>query len=114
MKTIFIHLLNDFSGSTKVLSDIVDFHKDRKMSFDLMYGKNGDGFLNHKSKDKNLFFYSSGRWDIETHSGVIIKLPRDKLNESMNLTMRILNQNDFNQIKIIDIRQKNQVIINEQ
>jgi len=57
MKTIFIHLLNDFSGSTKVLSDIVDFHKDRKMSFDLMYGKNGDGFLNHKSKDKNLFFY---------------------------------------------------------
>ena len=63
---------------------------------------------------KNLFFYSSGRWDIETHSGVIIKLPRDKLNESMDLTMRILNQNDFNQIKIIDIRQKNQVIINEQ
>ena len=63
---------------------------------------------------KNLFFYSSGRWDIETHSGVIIKLPRDKLNESFNLTMRILNQNNFNQIKIIDIRQKNQVIINEQ
>lgn len=62
---------------------------------------------------KNLFYYSSGRWDIETHSGVIIKLPRDKLNESMNLIMRILNQNDFNQIKIIDIRQKNQVIINE-
>ena len=62
---------------------------------------------------KNLFYYSSGRWDIETHSGMIIKLPRDKLNDSMDLTMRILNQNDFNQIKIIDIRQKNQVIINE-
>ena len=45
---------------------------------------------------------------------MIIKLPRDKLNESMELTMKILNQNDFNQIKIIDIRQKNQVIINEQ
>lgn len=63
---------------------------------------------------KNLFYYSSGRWDIETHSGVIIKLSRDKLNESMELTMKILNQNDFNQIKIIDMRQKNQVIINEQ
>ncbi len=57
MKTIFIHLLNDYSGSTKVLSDIVDFHKDREMSFMLMYGRNGDGFLNHKSEDKNLFFY---------------------------------------------------------
>jgi len=32
----------------------------------------------------------------------------------MDLTMKILNQNDFNQIKIIDMRQKNQVIINEQ
>ena len=50
---------------------------------------------------KNLFYYSSGRWDIETHSGMIIKLPRDELNESMDLTMRILNQNDFNQINIL-------------
>ena len=63
---------------------------------------------------KNLFFFSSGRWDIETHSGVIIKLPRDKLKESFDLTLRILNQNNFNQIEIIDVRQKNQVIINEQ
>ena len=63
---------------------------------------------------KNLFFFSSGRWDIETHSGVIIKLPRDKLEESFDLTLRILNQNNFNQIEIIDVRQKNQVIINEQ
>jgi L-malate glycosyltransferase len=57
MKTIFIHLLNDYSGSTKVLSDIVDFHKDKEMSFVLMHGRNGNGFLNDKSEDKNLFFY---------------------------------------------------------
>ena len=63
---------------------------------------------------KNLFFFSSGRWDIETRSGVIIKLPRDKLKESFDLTLRILNKNNFNQIEIIDVRQKNQVIINEQ
>tara|TARA_B100001057_G_scaffold404618_1_gene417287 strand:+ start:272 stop:946 length:675 start_codon:yes stop_codon:yes gene_type:complete len=76
------------------------------------------GVINNTKFDykeiKNLFFFSSGRWDIETHSGVIIKLPRDKLEESFDLTLRILNQNNFNQIEIIDVRQKNQVILNEQ
>ena len=63
---------------------------------------------------KNLFFFSSGRWDIETHSGIIIKLPRARLKESFDLTLKILDQYDIDRNKIIDIRQKNQVIINEQ
>ena len=62
---------------------------------------------------KNLFFFNSGRWDIETKSGIIIKLPRDRLKESFDLTLRILDKNDFDQIRIIDVRQKKQVIINE-
>ena len=65
------------------------------------------------SKIKNLFFFNSGRWDIETYSGVVIKLPKDRLKESFNLIQKILNDDDFKQIKILDIRQKNQVIINE-
>tara|TARA_B100001057_G_scaffold306664_1_gene306785 strand:+ start:323 stop:994 length:672 start_codon:yes stop_codon:yes gene_type:complete len=65
------------------------------------------------SEIKNLFFFNSGRWDIETKSGTIIKLPRDGLKESFDLILRILDKNDFDQIKIIDVRQKKQVIINE-
>ena len=65
------------------------------------------------SEIKNLFFFNSGRWDIETKSGTIIKLPRDGLKESFDLILKILDQNDFDQIKIIDVRQKKQVIINE-
>ena len=65
------------------------------------------------SEIKNLFFFTSGRWDIETYSGVTIKLPKDRLQQSFDLILKILNQNDFKKIKIIDIRQKNQVIINE-
>ena len=57
MKIVFIHLLNDYSGSTKILSDIVDIYKNKKLPFDLMFGRNGDGFLNHKSENRNLFFY---------------------------------------------------------
>jgi len=61
---------------------------------------------------KKLFFFNSGRWDIETYSGVLIKLPREKFKQSFNISLRILNDDKFKKIKIIDLRQSNQVIIN--
>lgn len=61
---------------------------------------------------KKLFFFNSGRWDIETYSGVLIKLPRDKFKQSFNISLKILNDDKFKEIKIIDLRQSNQVIIN--
>jgi len=63
------------------------------------------------SKIKKLFFFNSGRWDIETHSGVLIKLPNNRIKESFELSLNILNNEKFNQIKIIDVRQENQVVI---
>ena len=61
---------------------------------------------------KKLFFFNSGRWDIETYSGVLIKLPREKFKQSFNISLKILNNDKFKGIKIIDLRQNNQVIIN--
>ena len=29
------------------------------------------------SEIKNLYFFKSGRWDIETNSGILIKLPKN-------------------------------------
>ena len=60
---------------------------------------------------KNLFFFSSGRWDIEIKSGILIKLPSEKLMESLELSLSLLNNEKFKNIKSIDVRQKNQVII---
>ena len=82
----------------------------KKDFFDLLDVINNTTF-NFK-EIKNLFFFNSGRWDIETYSGVVIKLPRDKLKQSFNLSLKILKDDKFNQIKIIDLRQNNQVIIN--
>ena len=65
------------------------------------------------SQIKNLFFFPSGRWDIETHQGILIKLPIFKVKESLNLYLELLNKDDFKNIKIIDLRQNNQVIIND-
>ena len=64
------------------------------------------------SQIKNLFIFKSGRWDIETESGLLIKLPKENIQQSLELSQKILNKND-KKIKIIDLRQHKQVIINE-
>lgn len=62
---------------------------------------------------KNLFFFKSGRWDLETNSGILIKLPRERLSESVDLFSQILKDDQFKNIKLIDLRQNKQIIINE-
>ena len=62
---------------------------------------------------KRLLSYKTGRWDIETHSGLIIKLPKDRLENSVRLALKVLEINKTNKIKLIDLRQNNQVIIND-
>ena len=61
---------------------------------------------------KNIFFFKSGRLNIETHSGLLIKLPKDKIKKSLELVIKILNNDDFKEVNEIDLRQSNQVIIN--
>ena len=63
---------------------------------------------------QNLYFFPSGRWDIEISSGVLIKLPSDRLKESLDLSLELLSNEKFANAKLIDVRQKNQVIVNEQ
>jgi len=65
------------------------------------------------SNIKNLYFFKSGRWDIETKLDVIIKLPKDNLKDSLNLSLDLLNNSEFKKVKILDLRQHNQIIINE-
>ena len=64
------------------------------------------------NKIKNLFFFKSGRWDIEIESGLLIKLPKENIQQSLELSQKILDKDD-KKIKIIDLRQHKQVIINE-
>ena len=61
---------------------------------------------------KNLFFFKSGRWDIEMRSGILIKLPSDRLKKSLELLLDFLNNNKEEKIYKIDLRQQNQIIIN--
>ena len=62
---------------------------------------------------KNFYYFPSGRWDIEMISGVLIKLPITGIKESLNLSINLLEDKEFSNIKILDIRQKNQIVIND-
>ncbi len=62
---------------------------------------------------KNFFYFKSGRWDIETYSGIKIKLPKDNIKDSLDLSFNILNKLKKEEIVSIDLRQKNQIIIDE-
>ena len=65
------------------------------------------------SEIKNMFSFPSGRWDIETNSGILIRLPKNNLKESFNFSVNLLNDKDFKNIKLIDLRQNNQIILND-
>ena len=62
---------------------------------------------------KNLFFFKSGRWDIETKNGLLIKLPRNQIEESLKLVKSFLLLKKEKKYKLIDLRQHNQIITNE-
>ena len=110
---------NFILGSNKKLVEIKDIKK--KIPFIFGNFRNENFFELKKlidetnfdyNKIRNLFFFQSGRWDIETNSGIIIKLPKKDLKESLVIAINILTDNQFKKIRTIDLRQINQIILN--
>ena len=62
---------------------------------------------------KNLYFFSSKRWDLELKNNIIIKLSKNNTKESFELIFEFLHEDKFKDIKIIDARINNQIILND-
>jgi len=62
---------------------------------------------------KNLYYFPSKRWDIEFKNNKILKLPERSVDISLDYLFEFLNDKKFSNIKIIDARIKNQIILNE-
>ncbi len=62
---------------------------------------------------KNFYFFKSKRWDIETKNNLIVKLPLNEIETSLDYLSKIIILEKFNNIKLIDLRQKNQIILND-
>ena len=97
--------------------------QDSKIDLPMIFGDfDSEEFLKLKSlidesffdfyEIKNLYFYKSKRWDIETKDGLLLKLPSKNLNKSFQIFIKIINENKLENIKMIDLRQNNQVITN--
>ncbi len=67
--------------------------------------------FNYNSIEK-LYYFKSKRWDIETKNGLIIKLPYEEVEYSLNILPKLSQSEEFKDISVIDLRQKNQIIIN--
>ena len=92
---------------------------DKNLPF--VYGKiNTDNFISLKKIiDKSIlnfeeiseiFYFSSGRWDIKTKNEILIKLPNKNLLESINFAIRLIQDETFKNNKVIDLRIANYVI----
>tara|TARA_B100000902_G_C27150789_1_gene833620 strand:- start:112 stop:780 length:669 start_codon:yes stop_codon:yes gene_type:complete len=62
---------------------------------------------------KNIYFFKSYRWDLELKNNILIKLSKDNVKESLDNTFELLNNDEFKNIKFVDARIKNQIILND-
>ena len=62
---------------------------------------------------KNFYFFPSMRWDIELKNNIILKLSKEDLKEKLDEAFEILNSKNISNIKIVDLRVKNQIILND-
>ena len=60
---------------------------------------------------KTLYFFPSNRWDILTYDNILIKLPQDNISTSLDLAYKIINNNNFKNINLIDLRVSKNLII---
>ena len=60
---------------------------------------------------KGYYYYKNRRWDILFFNNITLKLPSKKVEESIKIYKKLLNNNDLINIKIIDLRVSNQIIL---
>lgn len=62
---------------------------------------------------KNLYFFPSYRWDIELKNNILIKLPEKQIEQALDASYEIINGKVIDNLKIIDARIQNQIILND-
>ena len=120
-QTKFIAKISDnknfLVGSNGKLIENENYNK----SLPFLFGEfNSEKFLKFKkiienskfkfSDFKSIFFYKYDRWDILNNDNILIKLPEKDLKKTLEIAHKIISNNLFEDIKIIDLRIENHVI----
>ena len=124
-KTNFLAKINSngktfLIGSNGKLSDIKFSDKELPFIFGKPEIKEFIEFINIVDQSKfslneikNLYFFQSKRWDLELKNNIILKLSKDYPKLSLDQAFEFLNDNNFSNIKVVDARIKNQIILND-
>ena len=80
----------------------------------LSFKKNIEKSIFSFSNLKTLYFFPSGRWDILTDKDILIKLPQENIVASLNLSKKLINNDNFKNYKFIDLRVKNHLVISNE
>ena len=76
----------------------------------LLFKQNIEKSIFSFSSLKTLYFFPSGRWDILTDRDILIKLPQEHLVTSLNLSKKLIDNDNFKDYKFIDLRAKNHLV----
>ncbi len=66
------------------------------------------------SEITDLYYFNSGRWDVKFKNNLLIKLPINKLDNSINIAKKFIEKEKITGNIIIDLRVANQVIISDE
>ena len=66
------------------------------------------------SEITDLYYFNSGRWDLKFKNNLLIKLPINKLDNSINIAKKFIEKEKITENIIIDLRVANQVIISNE
>ncbi len=61
----------------------------------------------------NIFYFASGRWDLELTNGLIIKLPEKNIKKSLELLFEFLKNEELKNVKLVDLRVNNQIVLDD-
>ena len=62
---------------------------------------------------KNIYFFTSKRWDLELENNILLKLPNNLTPENLNQLHEFLENYKGDNIDIVDARLENKIILNE-
>ena len=76
----------------------------------LLFKQNIENSIFSFSNLKELYFFPSGRWDVLTNKNILIKLPHENIVLSLNLSKKLIDNDNFKDNKVIDLRVKNHLV----
>jgi len=100
-------LIEDKSNNELLPYIFGEFNSHDFLSFKNNIEKSAFSFSNLKE----LSFFPSGRWDILTDKDILIKLPQEHILASLNLSKKLVDNDNFKDYQFIDLRVKNHLVV---